>query len=234
MAFPAKVDRFGLADGTTLLVKSVTPNRSNDVVEASNEDDDVITCEVLEARESPSVEYTVKADLKSTTAKDIVLGGVTSQTVGGVTKYFVLTSLRLGASAGGEPTCSASGEEVPSATPSTTYTIEDGLAILAKAKAQILASAFTLAGTKCHMNSCTATFQVKFVPIENGGSLVAWDVTNGRIVVTVNVTQAGSDAPTLSAAQGWTITAVPDDNNPDSDYTTWTCTFTKFLTKDSE
>lgn len=234
MAFPAKVDRFGLADGTTLLVKSVTPNRSNDTVEASNEDDDVIACEVLPARESPNVEYSIKKDLTSTARKDIVLGGVTTQTVGGVSKYFALTALRLGTSAGGESTCSASGEEVPSATPSTTYTVENGIEILAKAKAQILASAFTLSGTKCHLNSCTAVFQVKFVPIENGGSLVAWDVTNGRIVVTANVTQAGSDAPTLSAAQGWTITAVPDDNNPDSDYTTWTCTFTKFLTKDSE
>ena len=68
----------------------------------------------------------------------------------------------------------------------------------------------------------------------NGGALIAWDVTNGRIVVTANVTQAGTDAPTLTAAQGWTTTAVPDDTNPDSDYTSWTCTFTKFLTKDSE
>ena len=234
MSFPVKTDRFGLADGTRLFVKSLNPNRTNSTVEATNEDDDVVACEVLTPRESPSVEYRLKKDLTDTYAKDIVLGGVTTVTVGQTTKYYCLTSVSLGTSAGGEPTVAATGEEVPDATPNGTYTLEDALNILAKAKAQILAGAFSVSGTKCHVGSCSAVFSVKFVPTEVGGELISWDCTGGRIVVTAQVTQAGSDAPTLTAAEGWTTTAVPADNYPDAQYTTWNVTFTKFLTRDSE
>jgi len=223
---------FGIADGTTLVVDSVSPNRTNKTVEAANEDGDVIACEVMEARESPTVAYSLKASLSGNGAKNIVLGGVTTVTLGGTSKYFCLTSVTLGTSAGNTPTVSASGEQVCSATPNSTYTLTKALEILAKAKAQILAEAFTLAGTKCHVNSCSAAFEVKFVPVENNGTLIAWDVTDGRITVTVNVTQGGSDEPTLTAASGWTMTAVPDDPHADSSYKSWTCTFTKFLAKD--
>lgn len=234
MSFPVKTDRFGLADGTRLFVKSLNPNKTNGTVEATNEDDDVVACEVLTPRESPTVEYRLKKDLIDTYAKDIVLGGVTSVTVGNVTKHFCLTSVSLGTSAGGEPTVAASGQEVPDATPNGTYTLEGALAILAKAKAQILAAAFSVAGTKCHVGTCSAVFSVKFVPTEVNGELIAWDCTNGRIVVSAQVTQAGSEQPTLTAAEGWIVTAVPADNYPDAQYTTWNVTFTKFLTRDSE
>ena len=234
MSLQTKTDRFGFADGTTLKVKSFQSGRANGTVEGSDENGDTVACDVLEDLENPSIEYELLADLKSTTAKDIVLGGVTTVQVRGASKYFCLTSVTLSAGAGEKPTVAAAGHEVCKATPNGTYTLEDALAILAKNVAQILAGAFTLAGTKCHLQNCTATFSVDFDPRTVDGTMVGWDVTNGRIEVTAQVSQYGTTEPTLAAVEGWTCTVVPVDSQGDSEYMSWNATFTKFLSRDSE
>ena len=228
MSFLAKVDKFGLASASLEILTS-DEGRAASVAEASNADGDIIAAEVYGEIESPSCTYAVKAD----STADIELGGVTTVGTGTAAKYYALTSVTIGTSAGSPPTVSASGEEVPSATPSSTYTVEDGLTVSKLAIAQIYGGSFTLGGTGCHVTDCNATISCDFSAATKDGARLAWDISNGRIVVSVTINQTGSTAPTLTAGSGWEITSPLTQSNPDSNFPTWTATLTKYLTKDA-
>jgi hypothetical protein len=229
MAFPSKTDKLGLAD-TNLILRDCDDGRSASVAEATDENGDVAVAEVFGEIESPTASYAVKGDV----AKDIVLGGVTTIGEGASAKHYALTQVTMNTSAGSAPTVSAQGEEVPAATATGTYTIDDGLTVKKSAIAQILQSAFTLSGTGCHLNSCNLTASVSFVDATKDGTRLTWDVTNGRLVVAVGIVQTGSTEPTLAAGTGWEVTAPLTRSSPDSDFPTWSATLTKYLTRDAD
>lgn len=64
------------------------------------------------------------------------------------------------------------------------------------------------------------------------GEIVAHDIQNGRIEVSVTIVQTGSTAPTLAAGTGWEIVSPLTVDNPDEDYPTWTATLRKNLTSE--
>jgi hypothetical protein len=228
MAFPSKTDYLGLAD-TNLILRDCTEGLAAEVAEATDENGDVAAVEVFGEKASPSVTYAVKGDVE----KDLVLGAVTTIGESTSAKYYVLTNVTVNTSAGGAPTVSASGEEVPSATPSATFTVDDGLAVKKSAIAQIPLSAFTLSGTGCHLSSCNLAASVNFTDATKDGERLAWDCTNGRLVVTVGIVQTGSTEPTITAASGWEVTSPLTRTSPDSDFPTWSATLTKYLQRDS-
>lgn len=228
MAFPSKTDYLGLAD-TNLIFRDCTEGLAAEVAEATDENGDVAAVEVFGEKASPSVTYAVKGDVE----KDLVLGAVTTIGESTSAKYYVLTNVTVNTSAGGAPTVSASGEEVPSATPSATFTVDDGLAVKKSAIAQIPLSAFTLSGTGCHLSSCNLAASVNFTDATKDGERLAWDCTNGRLVVTVGIVQTGSTEPTITAASGWEVTSPLTRTSPDSDFPTWSATLTKYLQRDS-
>ena len=228
MAFPSKTDYLGLAD-TNLILRDCTEGLAAEVAEATDENGDVAAVEVFGEKASPSVTYAVKGDVE----KDLVLGAVTTIGESTSAKYYVLTNVTVNTSAGGAPTVSASGEEVPSATPSATFTVDDGLAVKKSAIAQIPLSAFTLSGTGCHLSSCNLAASVNFTDATKDGERLAWDCTNGRLVVTVGIVQTGSTEPTITAASGWEVTSPLTRTSPDSDFPTWSATLTKYLQRAS-
>ena len=228
MAFPSKTDYLGLAD-TNLILRDCTEGLAAEVAEATDENGDVAAVEVFGEKASPSVTYAVKGDVE----KDLVLGAVTTIGESTSAKYYVLTNVTVNTSAGGAPTVSASGEEVPGATPSATFTVDDGLAVKKSAIAQIPLSAFTLSGTGCHLSSCNLAASVNFTDATKDGERLAWDCTNGRLVVTVGIVQTGSTEPTITAASGWEVTSPLTRTSPDSDFPTWSATLTKYLQRDS-
>lgn len=227
MAFPSKTDYLGLAD-TNLILRDCDEGLAAEVAEATDENGDVAAAEVFGEKASPSVTYAVKDDV----TKDLVLGSVSTIGEDSSAKHYVLTNVTVNTSAGGAPTVSASGEEVPSATPSATFTVENGLAVKKSAVAQILLSAFTLSGDGCHLSSCNLAASVNFTDATKDGERLAWDCTNGRLVVTVGIVQTGTTEPTLTAASGWEITSPLTRTSPDSDFPTWSATITKYLKRD--
>lgn len=228
MAFPSKVDYLGLSD-SDLILRDCDEGRSAEVAEATDANGDVAASEVYGEKNSPSASYAVKADVE----KDLVLGAVTTVTDGGVTKYYALTQVQINTSAGSAPTVSASGEEVPSATASATFTVENGLAVLKSAIAQRPLDAFALSGTGCHLSSCNLTASANFTDSTKDGVRLSWDCTNGRLVVDVSIIQTGTTAPTITPGTGWVVTSPLSRNSPDSDFPTWSVTLTKYLTRDA-
>ena len=221
-AFIAKVDPFGLGS-SPLSVVSTTDGKSAQVAEARDENGDVVAYNVFGEQYSPSADYKV-----------VAAGAVSSFNLGKSTSWnsvkAVLTSVTISTSAGGETTVSASGESVPTtavacpvvyAVPSFT----PGVCLHAKD----VFSAFTLSGTGCYLNSCTATASAELGRATVNGETVAYGLYNGRIEETVEIIQTGSTVPTLAAATGWVVTSPLTCTNPDADYPTWSATLVKYL-----
>lgn len=97
-------------------------------------------------------------------------------------------------------------------------------------KAQILGSAFTLAGDGCSLNACDYQAECKVSRATVKGDTVAHDVSEGKAVVTATVVQSGETAPTVTPGEGWDLTSPVTVSSPDSDYQTVTFTLTKSLT----
>lgn len=232
MSFLAKIDKFGLADNETLVCTATEEGDSWQEATAMNEEGSIAVSEVYGHTASPTCEYAIKASLESS-PKDIVLGGVTTVGEGASAKHYCLTEVTIQTSAGGVPTVSAKGEQVPVATPSCKYTIEDGLAVSQKCHAQPLLSAFTLGGTGCYLTDCSITFSCGFQATTKDGEYLAWDVSEGKIEETLSIVRTGTAEPTLSAADGWTITSPLTMSNPDSDFPTYEATIVKYLQKDA-
>ena len=232
MSFKAKIDYCGLANGTSVLLKSHTEGASNSVATCANDEGDVIDATVYGHVIDPSNDYAIKSDL---TDFDIVLGGVNTVQVGSANKYFMLKQVSINTSNSGEVTMSAQAEEVASATPSRTYTIT--LASLKQRnKAQILNSLFTLGGDNAHLQSANYTFSVDVNQTTVDGDRVTWDCYNGKVVATVTAKQAGSEAPTFTAGtNGGSVLILSKDNSetrPDSDYASVTAEITQYFTAD--
>lgn len=231
MAFNTVLDYFGLADGAKLACKGATENASATVVEAPlNDAGEVPAHEVLETQRAPSCEYEMLAAWArgaETTPDPVQLGGVSTAD----DKTFILTGLNINTQAGSPPAISASGTQVKTgATEGDTFDIP-AFSVLFKHTAQILWSAFTLAGSGCHLT--TANYAASVTPSKgtvNGGT-VSHDVVSGRITAQLTISQTGDTAPTLTPGTGWDVTAPLTKTKSDAQYPSWTCTLTKYLTK---
>lgn len=238
MSFKSKIDFCGLANGTSILLKSHEQGRSVSTVTCENDEGDTIDATVFGHVMDPSNDYALKADL---TNYDIVLGGVNTVNMGTVENpdnhYFMLKSVTIGTSNSGEVSLSASAEEVASATPSRTYTITIA-SLKQRNKAQILNSLFTLNGTNAHLQSASYTLSVETTQTTVDGDRVTWDCYGGKIVASVEAKQAGTEAPEFAAGSSQTsVVILSGDNNetrPDSDYASVSAEITQYLTCDSE
>jgi len=227
MAFLTKVDPFGISS-STLAVKSTSDGNSGSVAEATDENGTIVAQEAYGQRMAPSAEYALKAE---TTFDEIVLGGVSTYK----TKRVVLTNFTVNTSAGGEPTISASGEEVEASSDGTcpaTYTVpEFTLGVCHHAK--ILFSAFSISGTGCYLNSANYT-----AACENGtatveGVVVAHGVYGAYLEVTAEIVATSGTTPTVTPGQGWVVSSPLAETNPDAEYPTYSITLRKPIAKDS-
>lgn len=227
MAFLTKVDPFGISS-STLAVKSTSDGNSGSVAEATDENGTIVAQESYGNRMSPSAEYALK---KETTFDEIVLGGVSTYK----TKRVVLTQLTINTSAGGEPTISASGEEIEASADGTcpaTYTIpEFTLGVCHHAK--ILFSAFSLSGTGCYLNSANYTAQCENGTAMIEGAVVAHGVYGAYLEVTAEIVATSGTAPTVTPGQGWVVSSPLAETNPDAEYPTYSITLRKPIAKDS-
>ena len=227
MAFSIKPDYFGLGANAALSLKNSTLNKSASTAEAQNEIGDTVAMEVFGEQSAPSVTYELIADLLLSAIK---LGAVTTVD----SKPFVLASVSWNTAPGSVTELQCSGEQVEAGATtanSTTITLP-ALSLKKWHDAQILGEAFTLTGTGCYVNACnyTATADVSKATVD--GEIVAHDIQNGRIEVSVTIVQTGSTAPTLAAGTGWEIVSPLTVDNPDEDYPTWTATLRKNLTSE--
>ena len=227
MAFLTKVDPFGIAS-STLAVKSTSDGNSGSVAEATDENGTIVAQESYGNRMSPSAEYALK---KETTFDEIVLGGVSTYK----TKRVVLTQLTINTSAGGEPTISASGEEIETSADGTcpaSYTIpEFTLGVCHHAK--ILFSAFSISGTGCYLNSANYTAQCENGTAMIEGAVVAHGVYGAYLEVTAEIISTSGTVPTVTPGTGWVVSSPLAETNPDAEYPTYSITLRKPIALDS-
>lgn len=100
MSFKSKIDYCGLADGTSILLKSHTEGASNSIATCANNEGDVVDATVYGHVIDPSNDYAIKTDL---TNLSIVLGSVNEVD----NKYFMLKQVTIGTSNSGEVTLAA-------------------------------------------------------------------------------------------------------------------------------
>lgn len=235
MGFASKLDFCGLADGTSIVVKSHTRPGSSTVATCANDEGDVVDVTKTEVVCDPSNEYAIKgdiADLKVTLGKvtEVDLGTASAPDV----RHFVLKSVSLGTSNSGTPTLSAQAEQVPSSTASRTYTVDLG-AVRSRCKAQILASMFSVAGEGTHLQKADYTLSVEVSHTTVDGARVTYDVYGGKVEASVEAKRAGAVAPTITAsAEGVVaVTGDPSESRPDSDYASVSATVTRYLKADA-
>ena len=233
MSFKSKIDFCGLADGTNILLKSHDEGRANSSVTCENDEGDTIDATVFGHVMDPSNEYALKGDL---TNLSIVLGGVNTVAVGETTKHFMLKSVSIETSNSGEVTISASSEEVPSATPTRTYTVVIP-SLRQRNKAQILNSLFSITGQNVHLQSASYTFEVESTITTVDGERVTWDCYGGKITASLEVKEASGSMPTIEGGDSTTYVTIlsgePTETRPDSDYATVSAEVTRYLTADA-
>ena len=232
MSFKSKIDFCGLADGTTIVLKSHDEGRSSSTVTCENDEGDTIDATVFGHVIDPSNEYALKADA---TNLSIVLGSVNTVTIGGESKYFMLKSVSINTSNSGEVSISAESEQVASATATRTYTVTIP-SLRQRNKAQILNSMFSLSGANAHLQSASYTLSVEVTQTTVDGERITWDCYGGKIEAAVEAKQAGTATPEFVAGDDQThITVLSGDNSetrPDSDYASVKATITRYLTAD--
>lgn len=232
MAFKTKTDPFGIVGSlTTIACKATADGNSASVAEARDENGTIVAQEVFGENMAPSADYAIKGTF-APSAGDIKLGAVTTYK----TKRVALTNLTINTSAGGEPTVSASGEQVEESTAGTCpalYSIP-AFSLGPCHHAKILFSAFTLSGTGCHLQSANYTASCENGKATVEGAVVAHGVFGAKIECQVEIIQTGTTEPTLAPGTGWKITSPLAETNPDAEYPTFSATLTKLLEKDAE
>ena len=225
MSFPTKPDYFGLGANAALALKNSSRNKSASTAEAQNEIGDTVAMEVFGEQSAPSVTYELIADLQLSTIK---LGAVTTVD----SKPFVLTSVSWNTAPGTVPELQCGGEQVEAnATTANSTTIAlPGLSLKRWHDAQILGKAFALTGDGCYVNGCNYTASADVSKATVDGEILAHDIQNGRIEVSVTIVQTGDVAPTIAAGTEWEIVSPLTVDNPDEDYPTWTATLRMNLT----
>ena len=225
MAFIAKVDYFGL-EGTALDCTASNDGKSASVAEAKGNDGSIVAHEVYGEQLSPSCDYQLVAAW--TSADDALALGTVKATDGA---SVCLGEITINTSAGAAPTISASGEQVEQgATADCTYKLP-GFTLPKTHHAQILFDCATVGGNGCHLTAANYTMTCSISKATVEGVCVTHDVTEGKIEAALTIVQTGTAVPTLTAGEGWTITAPLAGSNPDADYPTFSATLTKYLAK---
>lgn len=218
--FSAAEDYF--SPNAALVAKSSQDGKTSSVAEAPDEYGDTAAHDVYGELLNPSVEYAVKDAITKTTVL-CVLGSI--HTVG--TKKVMLTTCVVTTGANNPPTVTLSGVEVEAgATAKRTYDVK--IDLKPRSKSQDVAGAFT-ASSK--FTQIVTTFSVDPHVQTVAGVPVASDASHGKCEVAATMTD-GDGTGTITAAQagGFTVTAVPNENDPDANYITRAATATKFLT----
>lgn len=217
--FSAPVNYWGSITGLT--PKSSSDGKSSSLAEAPNEYGDTAAHDVYGDTLAPSTEFAVTGEVD---LSDIELGSIHTYNT---TKKLMLTTVAINTQAGNPPTVTISGVEVESgATAPRTYALTGTLT--PRSKAQDVFEAFTPSANFTQINS-TATVDPHVQTV--GGTPVASDASHGRIEVQATMTDAaGTGTITAASGGGFTVTALPAENDPDANYITRTATATKFLT----
>jgi hypothetical protein len=219
-AFGTPVDYFGL-DGTPLKLKSSKEGKSAEMKEPPNARGDTIARTVFGEVSKPSCDFEVIAsdDL------ELVLGTV--HTVDSV--VYILSGATITTKFGEPCAVAVSGESLQAgATVSSTITV-GAIALSMLHKAVALGTAFTLGGVGVELHECSAEITSKPSRATVNGETVSHDIAGGKIVIKATICQTESTKPTITAGEGFEITAPLTCDNPDADYPTWTVELTKDL-----
>ena len=226
MSFKTKTEPYGIADGTNIVVLDTQGGETAQNVEAVGEDGSVVAN--TETLVNPSATLALKAAISKTLGQ-WKLGNVSTDG----TKKFALEKIEITTTAGAAVSISIAGKQVQSdATTGCTYSVP-AFTLTTKHHAQILFSAFSLSGTGCHLTSATYTIEGTINLVTKDGSVIGFDIVQGKIEVSVSIKQCGSAAPELTAGDGFQVTSPLAETNPDADYPTFTATLTKYLAKDA-
>lgn len=223
MALSTKVDYF--TQTANAVIKQISSASNTDFKAkptATNERGDIIVRTPVGQYDNPSCDFVVFAagDV------DLSLGSVYTYDS---TRIACLTGISIQTSAGSPAKVTLSGEELQAGA-TVTSTIDVGAITLSpRHKAQILMSAFSLSGTGCHLTECSLDVKANLTRATQSGLTIAHDVSGATITVKGTVVQSAATAPTITAAEGWTLNTPTSTENPDEGYTTWTFECTKDL-----
>lgn len=218
--FSAPVNYWGAIAGLT--PKTSKDGKTNQVAEAPNEYGDTIAHDTFGEVIAPEVVYSVTGNVVALPA----LGSVFTYGTGADAKKLMLTKVAIDTTANQPPSVAISGVQVEAtATAKRTYTIP--VALTPRSKAQDVAGAFTASQKFTTINT---TYEVDPHVETVGGVPVASDASHGRISVQATVTDGdGTETVTASQTGGFTVTASPAEDRPDSGYRTIAATATKYL-----
>lgn len=233
-SFIEKTDYCGIGDSANLQVASHSVSESNSVAEAHGPCGQIVAFHEYGSQKSASNDYKVAG----TKALTIQLGKTKSVGDG---EFFALNNVSISTSAGGETTVSASAESVPSA--STAYFEAAGWSVDTSFCAKLLGDFAEQADHEdnaYYLQSANYTFSCSINKAQKEGEDIAWDISDGKIEASFEVMQIGGSLaepsfPTIPEVGGaWCVSSPWSVSNPDSDYPTWSITFTKYLTKTSQ
>ena len=224
MSWAAKQDYCGLADGTAIICKSATENRSGSYLEKTGEHGDIIATKAYgTANATPSCNYTIAKE-KSLA---VTLGSVATVE----SKKYALKSVSISTGSATEPTMSATAVQVEDDATTDNCFNCPSFTISPDEVAQFLFNGFTLSGDGCELTACSAEVSCTIGLSTINGDPVASDPHTAHIVLSVTILQTGTTAPTVTPAAGWDLSAPLTCSDPDSDLPTWTCSVAKPLTK---
>lgn len=218
--FSAAVDYF--SPNAALQAKSSSDGKTSSVAECPDEYGDTAAHDVHSELLNPSVEYVVKGAITKATTL-CTLGSI--HTID--EKKVMLTTCVVTTGANNPPTVALSGVEVETgATAKRTYDVK--IDLKPRSKSQDVAGAFT---PSSKFTNIVTTFSVDPHVQTVAGVPVASDASHGKCEVAATMTD-GDGTGTITAAQagGFTVTAVPNENDQDANYITRAATATKFLT----
>jgi len=182
MSFLYKTNYFPILTGDWLCVSN-NDGHSQSVAEAMDENGTLIANTVYGPTYSPSNSYIV-ANTVSASAGDVQLGAVFQNDIG----YVVLNNITINTQAGQAPTVNMAGESVEDgATATCTYSLP-AFALAVTHHAQILFSAFTLAGTGCYLQSASYTASATVTKATREGTPLSHDVSQARIDAQLTIT----------------------------------------------
>lgn len=226
MSFKQKSEPYGIADGTALVIISTTGGETATNTEAIGEDGSIVANTVTGFVSAPTAELALKAALEKS-AGYWKIGAVTTAS----SKKFALGSIRISTSAGGAPTISIGGNEVQATATTGCYYPVPAFKLTTKHHAQILFSAFRLAGAGCHLITAEYTISGTINIVTKDNEPIAFDVVQGKIEVSVSVKQTGQVAPELTAGDNFQVVSPLAETNPDAEYPTYSATLVRYLEK---
>lgn len=227
MSWEEKKDYCGLEADGVLKCFDAKDGKGGTFLEKTGKDGAFAASKLFGVVAAPSCEYKI---LARATLDAVKLGAVTEASG----KKFALESISYTATAGGEPSFSASAKQVEDAATGetcNTFAVPAFTVDKDEVAHEIFEGAFTLTGAGCELTTCAAEISCTVSPHAVNGYPVASDVTGGHVVLTLTVGQYGDAEPTVTPGEGWDLSAPLSSSDPDSDFPTWTCALTKALAK---